>query len=97
MSGSRSALWLRFRRAIVTLALVAAGVAAALASGSGMGLLDGLLYDLSLAVTEQRPGTIDEPVAVIALDRDSLASDELAALPRVFLSPVWAKLVNGLD
>jgi class 3 adenylate cyclase/CHASE2 domain-containing sensor protein len=68
----------------------------ALFAGDGMGLLDGLAYDLSLTVTNRRPGSKDEPVAVIALDRDSLASDEIAPLPRVFLSPVWAKIVNGL-
>jgi len=61
-----------------------------------MGPLDGLAYDMSLAITDRRPGTHNEPVAVIALDRDSLASDELAAMPRVFLSPVWAKVLNGL-
>ena len=60
MSASRSALWLRFRRAIVTLALVAAAVVAALASGDGMGLLDGLVYDLSLAVTDRRPGSAEQ-------------------------------------
>ena len=96
MSAGRSALWVRFRRAIVTLALVAAAVVAALLAGDGMGLLDGLVYDMSLTIPDRRPGSAEEPVAVIALDRDSLASDELAALPRVFLSPVWAKLVNGL-
>ena len=63
---------------------------------SGMGPLDGLVYDLSLAVSDSRPGTRDEPVAVIALDRESLDSDELATMPRVFLSPAWAKLLNGL-
>src|ERR1051325_1221105 len=61
-----------------------------------MGLLDGLVYDLSLAVSGSRPGRMDEPVALIALDRDSLDSDELAALPRVFLSPAWATVLNGL-
>ena len=30
---------------------------------------------------------------MIALDRNSLAADEMVALPRVFLSPVWAKIV----
>src|SRR4051812_46204778 len=58
--------------------------------------LDGFVYDLSLAVSDRRPGSREESVAVIALDRDSLDSDELAAMPRVFLSPVWAKLVNAL-
>jgi glycerol-3-phosphate dehydrogenase len=86
----------RFRRAIVTLVLGASAAIAALLSGNGMGLLDGLVYDLSLAVTDRRPGTTEEPVAVIALDRDSLASDELAKLPRVLMSPVWAKLLNAL-
>ena len=61
-----------------------------------MGPLDGLVYDLSLAVSGSRPGRMDEPVALIALDRDSLDSDELAALPRVFLSPAWATVLNGL-
>lgn len=62
-----------------------------------MGLLDGLLYDFSLAINDARPGTSGGPVAVIALDRDSLDSPELAAMPRVFLSPVWAKVMNGLS
>ncbi len=80
----------------MTVVLGALAAAASLVAGGGMGLLDGLVYDLSLAVTDRRPGARDEPVAVIALDRDSLDSDELAALPRVFLSPVWAKIVDGL-
>ena len=58
--------------------------------------LDGLLYDLSLTVTSHRPGTGGEPVAVIALDRGSLDSPELAATPRVFFAPIWAKLIDGL-
>jgi class 3 adenylate cyclase len=93
----------------VTVALAALAAAASLWAGGGMGLLDGLVYDLSLAVTDRRPGTTpraapgaapgaaDEPVAIIALDRDSLASDELAAMPRVFLGPLWAKIVNALS
>jgi adenylate cyclase len=92
----RFTLWGRHRRAIVTVVLGALAAVASLLSGDGMGLFDGVVYDLSLAVTDRRPGTRNEPVAVIALDRDSLDSDELAAVPRVFLSPVWAKIVNGL-
>ncbi len=87
----------RYRRAIVTIVLGMLAAGASLVAGDRMGLLDGLVYDLSLAVTDRRPGTKDEPVAVIALDRDSLDADELAALPRVFLSPVWARIVNGLS
>jgi class 3 adenylate cyclase/CHASE2 domain-containing sensor protein len=89
-------LWRRYRRAIVTIVLGGLGAAVGLLAGSGIGLVDGLGYDLSLALTDSRPGSRDEPVAIIALDRDSLDSDELAAMPRVFLSPIWAKLVSGL-
>ena len=66
--------------------MVVAGALAALVGVviDGMGPLDGLVYDLSLAVSGSRPGRMDEPVALIALDRDSLDSGELAALPRVF-------------
>ena len=56
MSAGRAALWVRFRRAIVTLVLGASAAIAALLSGNGMGLLDGLVYDLSLAVTDRRAG-----------------------------------------
>jgi class 3 adenylate cyclase/CHASE2 domain-containing sensor protein len=76
--------------------LAALAATASLAAGDGMSLLDGLLYDVSLAITDRRPGNGEEPVAVIALDRDSLASDELAEMPRVFLSPVWARLLSAL-
>jgi CHASE2 domain-containing sensor protein len=79
--------------------MVLAGAAAAFAglvSGGKMQPLDGLLYDLSLALTDRRPGNREEPVAVIALDRNSLDSDQLKARPRVFLSPEWAKVVNAL-
>src|SRR5262245_25190099 len=67
-----------------------------LASGSNMNWLDGLSYDLSLATCSARPGTGGEPVAVIAVDRSSLASEELAATPRVLFGPFWAKLIDGL-
>jgi CHASE2 domain-containing sensor protein len=50
----------------------------------------------SLGTTQKRPGTDGEPVAVVALDHDSLRADELAPLPRAFLGPIWARLLNGL-
>jgi adenylate cyclase len=86
----------RYRRAIVTGVAGALGVAASLVSGPRMNPVDGFIYDLSLSLTSRRPGGEAEPVAVIALDPDSLASPELSATPRVFFSPFWAKLVNGL-
>ena len=86
----------RHHRAIVTLLAGVLAAAASFAGSSRMNLADGFIYDLSLSVTTHRPGGSDEPVAVIALDRDSLASPELSATPRVFLGPVWAKLLDGL-
>jgi hypothetical protein len=38
--------------------------------------IDSLFCDLSLAATQKRPGTDGEPIAVMALDRDSLKADE---------------------
>src|SRR6185312_12197580 len=87
---------LRARRGMVVALLAALAAAAAVLAQDGIGPLDGLVYDLALATAARRPGTGGEPVAVIALDRDSLAADELADLPRVFLSPVWAKVTNAL-
>jgi adenylate cyclase len=90
-------LWTRYRRATITIVLALLAALTSFAAGNEMGLLDGLLYDFSLAVNDARPGTSGSPVAVIALDRDSLDSSELAAMPRVFLSPVWVKVMNALS
>ncbi len=51
---------------------------------------------MSLAVNGARPGTGGEPVAVIAVDGESLAAEELSSTPRVLFAPFWAKLVDGL-
>ena len=69
---------------------------ASLASGTTMNWVDGLFYDLSLTMHGERPGTGGDPVAVIAMDRSSLDSEELAATPRVLFGPFWAKLIDGL-
>ncbi|HMD64332.1 MAG TPA: adenylate/guanylate cyclase domain-containing protein [Stellaceae bacterium] len=69
---------------------------ASLASGNTINWGDGFFYDLSLATHGVRPGTGSEPVAVIAMDRGSLDSEELAATPRVLFGPFWAKLIDGL-
>jgi len=58
--------------------------------------VDGFFYDLSLAVQGARPGVRGEPVAVIAVDSESLDSQELVATPRVLFGPFWAKLIAGL-
>ena len=88
--------WSRYNRAVVTTLVAVLAAAASWVFGGTMGPLDGLVYDSSLTLTAARPGTRDEPVAVIALDRATLDSDELKSMPRVFLSPQWAKLTNAL-
>jgi adenylate cyclase len=59
--------------------------------------VDGFLYDLSLAAYGGRPGIGGEPVAVVAIDPESLDSEELATTPRVFFGPFWAKLIDALS
>jgi adenylate cyclase len=78
------------------MAAAAMAVVASLASGTTMNWVDGLFFDLSLTTHGVRPGTAGEPVAVIAMDRSSLDSEELAATPRVLFGPFWAKLIDGL-
>ena len=78
------------------MAAAAVALVASLASGTTMNWADGMFYDLSLATHGVRPGTGGEPVAVVAMDRASLDSEELAATPRVLFGPFWAKLIDGL-
>ena len=87
------------RRTYQIAVIILAGVVAAMASlglGPAMSAGDGLIYDFALSLTTKRPGTPGEPVAIVALDWDSLAAPELAAVPRVLFAPGWAKLVDGL-
>jgi len=83
-------------RIITTAVLAVLAVCASLVAGDQTNPIDGFFYDLSLAATKARPGSGANPVAVIALDRDSLAADEFAPLPRVFLTPIWARILDGL-
>lgn len=93
----RTAPWRRHYRIVVAVLAGMLCAGASLVSSARMSALDGLLYDMSLAVTAHRPGGGGEPVAVVALDRGSLDSPELAAIPRVFFAPFWAKLIDGLS
>ncbi len=92
----RGAFLRRHHRAITTILAAALALAASLTTGVSIEWVDGFFYDVSLAVQRARPGVGGEPVAVIAVDGESLAADELASTPRVFFAPFWAKLIDGL-
>ena len=56
-----------------------------------------LLYDLTLKIAQPwRRHLPTAPVVLVAIDDASLASPELAALPRALFQPVWARLIDGL-
>jgi adenylate cyclase len=60
---------------------------------------DGQLLDLLIkarSIIFPSANKEESAVAVIALDRRSLESPELARYPRVMLAPVWAKIVDAL-
>jgi class 3 adenylate cyclase len=58
---------------------------------------NGLLYDLTLrASTPWRQNDPTIPVVLVAVDEESLAAPELAALPRAMFQPVWARLIDGV-
>ncbi len=60
-------------------------------------ILDGTLFDLGVAVrwhlTGTRPVT---QVAVVAIDRESLADDETLSMPRAMLQPLWGELADTM-
>ncbi|MEO5373583.1 MAG: adenylate/guanylate cyclase domain-containing protein [Alphaproteobacteria bacterium] len=93
-----AALFGRYYRLVVLVGVAAvAGAAAALLSPLPV---DGLVYDLIVmargtVVGERLPPS--DRVAVIALDDRSLDSAEMKSMPRTFLSPQWAKLLDVLE
>lgn len=83
--------------------MVAGCTAVALAGGVAAGgrvAGDGVLFDLMVAaralLTVEEVSADDGRVAVIVLDRRSLGAPELAPVPRVFLGPYWARLLDGV-
>src|SRR6185369_4337894 len=85
-------------RGLVLAALAVAAAVASIATSGQIGALDGPLYDLALAGAAPfaRPAANEVSIAVVALDRRSLASDELAEVPRVLMAPQWATLIDAL-
>jgi adenylate cyclase len=94
----RSGLWRAGRRGSVLVVLAVASLLASLFTRGVVGNLDGPLYDLALAGAARiaGPGPNKAPVVIVALDRRSLDSDELAEVPRVLMAPYWARLIDGL-
>ena len=98
--GGASALRAGGRRTLATTALSCAVIAAlATYGGATIPIFEGLLFDAAVAARSAiSPPSPDlaGPVAVIALDADSLASDELAVFPRTMLGPIWAETIEAL-
>lgn len=59
-------------------------------------LIDGFLYDATLAAAASHRSASAGPVAVVAIDRESLVSPRFESVPRVFLGPHFAELLDGL-
>lgn len=56
-----------------------------------------LLYDLTLRTANPWRREVAAPAIVfVAIDDPSLASPELAAVPRALFQPIWARLIDGL-
>jgi adenylate cyclase len=83
-------------REIVLLAAIAGGAALSLVAGGRVELVDGVLYDAGLALAPSRSAAAQSPVAVVAVDQQSLATGALASTPRVFFGPHYATLLDGL-
>jgi class 3 adenylate cyclase/CHASE2 domain-containing sensor protein len=97
---------MRLGRHLVLAALIGA-VAAAWAAlvVDPRATVDGLLYDLALAVRAlavPESGSVassesrGEPVAVVALDWRTLGATEIADTPRSLMAPQWAQLIEAL-
>jgi class 3 adenylate cyclase len=64
---------------------------------SALGGPNAALYDLTLKLAQPWRRTIPTaPALFVAIDDASLASPELAALPRPLFQPIWARLIDAL-
>ena len=89
----------RWYKPAVIAALAAATAGLVMATG-GRGPGDGFLFDLLVyARSKLLPppaGRYDSPVAIVAIDQDSLEADELKDRPRALMAPEWARILDGL-
>ncbi|MEO8676894.1 MAG: CHASE2 domain-containing protein, partial [Casimicrobiaceae bacterium] len=88
-------VWRDYRITVVALALATAFALAHFTNGE-IELTDGLIYDAALAVAPGRDPGADSKVVVIAIDQGSLGPGRFGAVPRVFLGPYFAVLIDGL-
>jgi class 3 adenylate cyclase/CHASE2 domain-containing sensor protein len=76
------------------------GLVVTLAAGTPT-LPDGPLLEVMIkaraVVTSSGTAPEDSPVAVVALDKRSLESDELMEVPRVLMVQVWANVLDALE
>jgi len=87
----------RHYRSLVGIAAALAASALGVVSGGTLPMADGPLFDLSVATRAALTSPADpRTVAVVALDDRSLESPELRDLPRVFLAPYWAQMLDAL-
>lgn len=91
----------RYYRAIVA-GLCALLAALSIWASGGETYVDGVLYDLTILARSKLSGAMADggpdamPVAVIAVDARSLDAEELLPLPRTFLAPVWARMIDAV-
>ena len=93
--------WRLLSSLTTVLLVVVCGLVGALTSYNGflpaLGGLNGLLYDLTLKISEPwRRDIPTVPAVFVAVDDASLSHPDLAALPRPLFQPIWARLIDGL-
>ena len=92
----------RYYRALVGGACALLAVLAVVGTGGELLRLDGPLYDLTIWARASFGGAMGDggpdamPVAVIAIDERSLDAEELLPLPRAFMAPKWAELIESV-
>jgi adenylate cyclase len=87
----------RHYRGLVGIAFALAASAVSVLSGGTLAMADGWLFDLSVATRAALTPFADwRAVAVVALDDRSLETPELRDLPRVFLAPYWARMLDAV-
>jgi adenylate cyclase len=84
----------RWYRSLTMAAAVALAFVVGVTTGAQTPFLDGILFDLASFLTARQGGA--EPVALIALDPDSLAFEKFKALPRAFFGPWLGDMTGAL-